>query len=104
MGADAQNAFLSADNIENHWIRAGPKFGAEQGGVIIVIKALYELKYASAAFRSFMTKKLDEIGFKSSPADPYVLLRPAIKPDREEYYEYVMVYVEYILAISINPT
>ena len=29
-----------------------------------------------------MKKKLDEIGFKSSPADPDVLLRPAIKPDR----------------------
>ena len=31
MGADVQNAFLSADNLENHWIRAGPESGAEQG-------------------------------------------------------------------------
>ena len=44
MGADVQNTFLSADNLENHWIRDGPGFEAEQGGVIIVIRALYELK------------------------------------------------------------
>ena len=31
-------------------------------------------------------------------------LRPAIKPDSEEYYEYVMMYVNDILAISIGPT
>ena len=28
MGADVQNAFLSADNLEKHWIRGGPEFGA----------------------------------------------------------------------------
>ena len=56
MGADVKNAFLSADNFEKHWIRAGPKFGAEQGKVFIVIRALYGLKYAGAAFRSFVAK------------------------------------------------
>ena len=29
MGADVKNAFLSADNLEKHWIRARPEFGAE---------------------------------------------------------------------------
>ena len=43
MGADVQNAFLSVDNIEKHWIRAGPKFGSEQGKVFILVRALYGL-------------------------------------------------------------
>ena len=51
-----------------------------------------------------MSKKLDEIGLKSSPSDPDLWLRPAIKPDGEEYYEYVLMYVDDILAISIDPT
>ena len=51
-----------------------------------------------------MANKLDEIGFKSSPADPNVWLRPEIKPDSEEYYEYVLMYLDDILAISIDPT
>ena len=51
-----------------------------------------------------MAKKLYDIGFKSSPDDPDVWLRHAIKPDGEEYYEYVLVYLEYILAILKKPT
>ena len=101
-GCDVQNAFLSADNLEKHWIRAGPEFGAEQGKVFIVRRALYGLKSASAAFRSFMAKRLDEIGFRSSIADSDVWLRPAIKPNGDEYYEYVMTYVDDILAISMD--
>ena len=31
-------------------------------------------------------------------------LRTAIKPGDEEYYEYVLMYVDDILAISIDPT
>ena len=61
MGADVQNAFLSAENLEKHWIRAGPEFWAEQGKWFIVIRALYGLKAASAAFRYFIAKKLDKI-------------------------------------------
>ena len=93
-GSDIQNAFLSADNLEKHWMRAGPEFGAEQGKVFIVVRALYGLKSASAAFRAFMAKKLDEIGFQSSPADPDVWLRPAVKFNGDEYYEYVLMYVD----------
>ena len=40
MGADVQNAFLSAENLEKHWIRAGPEFGAEKGKVFIVIRVM----------------------------------------------------------------
>ena len=51
-----------------------------------------------------MANKLDEIGLKSSPDYPDVWLRPAIKPDGEEYHEYFLMYVDDILAISIDPT
>ena len=104
MGCDVQNALLSADNLEKHWLKAGPEFGAEQGKTFIVVRALYGLKSASAAFQDYMANKLDKIGFKSSPADPDVWLRPEAKPDGEEYYEYVMCYVDDILAISMEAT
>ena len=51
-----------------------------------------------------MAKKLYEIGFKSSPAYPDVWLRPAIKPEGEEYYEYLLMHVDNIMAIPIDPT
>ena len=49
-GADVQNAFLSANNLEKHWLRAGPEFGPEQEKAFIVVRALYGLKSASATF------------------------------------------------------
>ena len=104
MGADIQNAFLSAPNLEKNWIRAGPEFGAEQGKVFIVVRALYGLKSACAAFRAFMAKKLDEAGFSSSQADPDVWLRPAVKEDGSDYYEYIIMYVDDVLAISHDAT
>ena len=72
--------------------------------VFIVVITLYVLNSASVAFRSFMANKLDEIGFKSRPADTNVWYRPEIKPDSEEYYEYELMYVDDILEISIDLT
>ena len=103
MGCDVQNAFLNAKNKEKHWIRAGPEFGHEQDKVFLVVRALYGLKSASAAFRSFMAEKLDNAGFKSTYADPDVWIRPAIKPCGEEYYEYIMCYVDDLIAIALEP-
>ena len=41
--------------------------------------------------------------FQSSMADPDVWLRAATKMDGESYYEYVLMYVDDILAISCDP-
>ena len=43
------------------------------------------------------------MGYRSSHADPDVWLRPAVKPDGEMYYEYVLCYVDDILSISYKP-
>ena len=102
LGADVQNAFLTAPNKEKCWMIAGPEFGAEEGKTFLVVKALYGLKSASFSFRSYMAEKLSELGFQSSMADPDVWLRAAVKGDGERYYEYVLMYVDDILAISCD--
>jgi len=102
LGADVQNAFLTAPNKEKCWMIAGSEFGAEEGKTFLVVKALYGLKSASFSFRSFMAEKLSEMGFQSSLADPDVWLRAATKGDGEQYYEYVLMYVDDILAISCD--
>ena len=81
---------------------AGPEFGSDEGKTFLVVKALYGLKSASFSFRSFMASKLSELGFQSSLADPDVWLRAATKGDGEKYYEYVLMYVDDILAISCD--
>ena len=38
--------------------------------------------------------------FKSSIADPDLCIRPATKSDGEQYYKFILVYVDNLLAIS----
>jgi hypothetical protein len=46
---------------------------------------------------------MTDMNFKSCPADPDVWMRPATKADGKKYYEYVLIYVDDILAISAAP-
>ena len=100
--ADIQNAFLTAPAIEKCYMVAGPEFGDEEGKVFIVRRALYGLKGSSAAFRSHLAETLEDLGFSSSTADPDVWMRAATKPDGEEYYEYILCYVDDILCMSMK--
>ena len=102
LGADIQNSFLTAPNKEKCWMIAGPEFGPDKGKNFLVVRALYGLKSATFSFRSYMVEKLTELGFTSSLADPDVSLRAAVKSNAEGYNEYVLMYVDDILAISCD--
>lgn len=96
LAADVGNAYLKTT--------AGPEFGPElQGRFIIVVRALYGLKSSGAAWRVHLANTLHIMGFMSSLADPDVWFRAAVKPDGFQYYEYVLAYVDDILALSHNP-
>lgn len=103
LSGDIQNAYLTAPNKEKIFMRAGPEFGSNEGKLYIVERALYGLKSAGASFRSYLAGKIHDLGFRPSPADPDVWLRAATKADGTKYYEYVLVYVDDILAISEKP-
>ena len=42
------------------------------------------------------------MNFQSCPADPDVWMRPALKSDGTEYYEYILLYTDDALCISEN--
>lgn len=102
--ADIENAYLTAPCREKCWTRGGSEFGAQKGEVFLIERALYGLKSSGAAFRAFLAQTLDKMGFQPSQADQDVWMRPATKPNGEEYYEYILCYVDDILAISLNAT
>ena len=56
-----------------------------------------------ASFRAKLVSLLHNIGYTPSKADPDVWMRPLIKSDRTEYYEYSLVYVDDVLVISCVP-
>ena len=102
MACDIQNAYLTAECREKIWTRAGPEFGSENGSIMVVRKALYGLKGSGAAFRDHLVEKLHDIGFIPTHADTDMWRRLAIKPDGFEYYEYILCYVDDLLAIIHN--
>ena len=104
LSGDIQNAYLTAPIRERVYCIAGAEFGEDAGKTMIIVRALYGLKSAGAAFRAHLAATLDDMSFRPSHADPDVWMRPAVKADGEEYYEYVLVYVDDILSLSIDPT
>jgi hypothetical protein len=83
------------------YFTAGAEFGAEiQGKHVLIVKALYGLKSSGAAWRAHFANTLRALGFTSCLADPDVWYRAAKKPNGYEYYEYILVYVDDVLALS----
>ena len=103
LSSDIQNAYLTAPCREKIWTVAGPEFGSRRGQKMLIVRALYGLKSSGAAFRAFLAEALYDIGYTPSVADPELWLRPAIKEDGFKYWEYVLCYVDDILAISEKP-
>ena len=104
LAADIGNAYINAPCREKIWCEAGPEFGSDlQGTVLIIERALYGLKSSAAAWRNMLAQTMVDLGFKSCYADNDVWLREQCKKDGTKYYEYVLIYVDDILCFSENP-
>jgi hypothetical protein len=104
LAADVQNAYLNAPTKEKCYTIAGPEFGPDnEGRPVLITRALYGLRSSGARWRDHLAETIRSMGFTACMADGDVWLRPSVKPGGEEYYEYILVYVDDILAISINP-
>ena len=104
LAADIQNAYLNAPTSEKLWTRAGMEFGSSNiGRPVLIVRALYGLRTSGKCFRDHLATTLKDMGFDSCKADPDLWLRPAVKADGEHYYEYVLCYVDDVLAISQKP-
>ncbi len=82
---------------------AGREFGSREGENVIIVRALYSLKSAGAAWRSHLASSLSALNYKSCLADPDIWLREAVKSDGTQYYEYLAIYVDDTLCISESP-
>ena len=101
--ADIGNAYLNAKCREKIWTVAGTEFGSDKGRVLIICRALYGLKSSGAAWRLMLAQTLSDLGYTSTKADPDVWLKAETKPNGDEYYAYILVYVDDILHIHHNP-
>ena len=103
-GCDIQNAYLQAPASEKHYIICGPEFGLEnEGKRAIIVRALYGGKSAGADYWRHVRQAMEEMGFQSCKADNDVWLREGTRSDGTEYWQYVLLYVDDILAIMEAP-
>jgi Reverse transcriptase (RNA-dependent DNA polymerase) len=74
--------------------------GEDKGKVMVVTWALYGLKSSRFAWHQMMSQTLRELEFVPSIADTDVWRQPTFKENGDKIYEYIVVYVDDILAIS----
>ena len=77
-------------------------FGLENVGKVgFIHRALYG-GTAGRDYRNHLRSCMWHLGFVSCPADPDVWMRPALKEDGSEYYEYILLYTDDILSVGEN--
>ena len=97
--ADIENAYITAPCAERIYTILGPEFGADAGKTAFVVRALYGLKSAGAAFRNHLSDCMHHLGFKPCLADPDLWMKATVRPDGFEYYAYVLLYVDDVMVI-----
>ena len=103
-GCDIKNYYLKNPSYEKHFIICGPDFGLENvGNKALIICTLYGGKRAGADYWRHARYAMDEMGFESFKSDPDVWFSSAMKDDGTDYYQYVLIYIDNILAIMKNP-
>ena len=98
--SDVQNAYLTAPCEENVWTVLGPEFGEDAGKSARVVRALYGLKSAGAAFGRHIADCMRHLGYKPCKADTDLWMKRMVRPDDGlEYWAYVLLYVDDCLCI-----
>jgi len=101
---DISNAYLHAETKEKVWFRAGAEFGNQVNRRVIIVRALYGLPGSGNAWRAALAGTLrNHMGYTSTLADPDVWYKAETKCNGEEYYSYILVYVDDVLCIHEHP-
>jgi hypothetical protein len=97
---DVLNAYIMAPVTEKVWTVLGPEFGQDAGKSAIIVRALYGLKSAGAAFRAHLASFMRQMGYASCKADPNLWLKAETQPNNNfRYYAYILCNVNNILVI-----
>ena len=101
---DIGNAYINTDCREKLWTVTGAEFGSKKGIIMIMAKALYGLKSSGAAWRAKLAETMKTMGYKSTQADTDVWIKRDVKSNRQDYYCYMLVYVDDdVLYVHHNP-
>ena len=96
---DIGNAYLEAKTKEKVYVIAGPEFGKElEGHLLVIVRALYGLKTSGLRWHERFGDVLREMEFTPCPAEPDIWMR-----DMGDHYEYIATYVDDLTIASKDP-
>jgi hypothetical protein len=96
---DIGNAYLEAYTAKTLVIVGGPEFREmEEGHILIISKALYGLRTSGLHWHDHFSECLCQMGFTPSKAKPDIWMWYD-----GDYYEYIAVYVDYLVIASKDP-
>jgi hypothetical protein len=94
---DVLNAYITALITKKVWTVLGPEFGNDAGKSAIIVRALYGLKSACAAFCAHLASFMCQMGYTSCQADPDSWYKAETTPDDGfRYHTYILCYVDEI--------
>ena len=103
---DIGSAYLNAETRERVWFKAGAEWGdVRAGSQVIIIRALYGLKSSGAEWKKTFSDYIKyTLGYEPCVgADDNIYLRAEKTSDGQEYYSYLVVYVDDVLCINKDP-
>jgi hypothetical protein len=102
--ADIENAYLTAPITEKVWTLLGPEFGDDAGKRALIVRALYGLKSAGAAFRNHLAECMKHLGWHPCRADRDLWMKAETCPDDGvSYWAYILIYSDDILCVHHDP-
>ena len=93
------NAYVTAPRSKKIWTVLGKEFLSDQGKIAIIVRALYGLKSSGAAFHAHLSDCMRSMGYTPCRGDNDLWMKPEIDPDRDEYYSYILCYVDDVLVV-----
>jgi hypothetical protein len=102
--ADIENAYLTAPITEKVWNVLGPEFVYDAGKRALIVRVLYVLNSAGAAFRNHLDECMKHLGWNPCRADRDLWMKAETLPDEGVlYWAYILIYMDAILCIHHDP-
>ena len=104
LAGDIHNTYSNAPKKQKVFLYAGDEWKFDQGKVLIIYIYLYGLNYSALAWRNHLSEILgNQLELQSSLADPGVWLKAATDKTGNEYYTYILVYVDDLIIVEKDP-
>ena len=70
---------------------------------MIIYRGFYRIKSSVSAWREKLAETLNSMGYLSTKSDPDVWFKQPVMPSGEDYYKYIILYVDVILHLAHYP-